>query len=66
MAVLDPIRIVIENFDELNLNPEIDAPCFPGNPDSMDKFKINFDRIVYIERNDFREVIVYLNFNYSF
>lgn len=60
MAVLDPIRIVIDNFDELNLNPEIDAACFPGNPNSMDKYKISVDRIVYIERNDFREVILFI------
>ncbi|OGT07155.1 MAG: glutamine--tRNA ligase [Gammaproteobacteria bacterium GWE2_37_16] len=54
MAVLNPIRIVIENFPE-NTVEELDAPWHPNNPD-MGSRKIPFARIIYIEKEDFMEI----------
>jgi glutaminyl-tRNA synthetase len=51
MAVLDPIKLVIENFPEGEVR-EIDAPLHPENP-SFGTRKVPFSREVYIERADF-------------
>lgn len=56
MAVLEPIRIVIENFQELNLNSFTSSPYFPANLESKETFQIAVDQVIYIEKNDFREV----------
>ena len=55
MAVLEPIRIVIENFKELNLNSTIPIPYFPADLEAKETFQISVDQQIYIERNDFRE-----------
>lgn len=54
MAVLNPIRVVIENFPE-NTVEELDAPWHPNNPD-MGSRKIPFARVIYIEKEDFMEI----------
>jgi len=50
MAILDPIKIVLQNYDGVEL---LDAPNHP-----MDKqrgtHKLPFSKILYIERSDFR------------
>ncbi|KAI1340345.1 glutaminyl-tRNA synthetase-like protein [Xylariaceae sp. FL0016] len=51
MLVLDPIPVVIEDAEEL----ELEAPFSPKVP-SMGSHKINFTPTVYIDRSDFREV----------
>ncbi|MGH9627263.1 MAG: glutamine--tRNA ligase/YqeY domain fusion protein [Bryobacteraceae bacterium] len=53
MAVLDPIRLVIDNYPE-GLTEEMDAVNNPEDP-SMGTRKVPFSRILYIERDDFRE-----------
>jgi len=53
MAVLDPLRVVIENYPE-DLVEEMDAVNNPEDP-SMGTRKVPFSRVVYIERDDFRE-----------
>jgi glutaminyl-tRNA synthetase len=53
MAVLDPIRVVIENYPE-NLVEEMDAVNNPEDA-SMGSRKVPFSRVLYIEREDFRE-----------
>jgi glutaminyl-tRNA synthetase len=53
MAVLDPLRIVIENYPQDQVE-EMDAVNNPEDA-SMGTRKVPFSRELYIERNDFRE-----------
>ncbi|WP_297671734.1 glutamine--tRNA ligase/YqeY domain fusion protein [uncultured Desulfovibrio sp.] len=52
MAVLDPIKVVIENYPEGQVE-EFDMPCHPEDP-SYGSRKVPFSRELYIERDDFR------------
>ena len=53
MAVLRPLRVVIDNYPE-NLVEDFD---FLNNPEDtgMGSRKVPFSRVIYIEREDFRE-----------
>ncbi|KAF7947924.1 hypothetical protein EAE96_008995 [Botrytis aclada] len=51
MLVLDPVRVVIEDAEEL----ELDIPFSPKVP-AMGSHKVKLTKTVYIERSDFREV----------
>ena len=53
MAVLNPLRVVIENYPEDKVE-ELEAVNNPEDPD-MGMRKIPFSRIIYIEQDDFRE-----------
>jgi glutaminyl-tRNA synthetase len=53
MAVLRPVRVVIENYPE-NQVEELDAVNNPEDP-SMGTRKVPFTRTLYIEQDDFRE-----------
>lgn len=53
MAVLDPLRIVITNYPEEQVE-ELDCPFHPAQPD-MGSRKVPFSRAIYIEREDFME-----------
>ena len=53
MAVLRPLRIVIENYPE-DREEELEAVNNPEDP-SMGTRKIPFSRVLYIEQDDFRE-----------
>ena len=53
MAVLDPIRVVIENYPE-GQEEELDAINNPEDS-SMGTRKVPFSRVLYIERDDYRE-----------
>ncbi len=53
MAVLNPLRVVIENYPE-DLVEEMDAVNNPEDV-SMGSRKVPFSRELYIERDDFRE-----------
>lgn len=52
MAVIDPVRLVIENFPEQE--EIITAPNHPNTPE-MGNHELSFSRELYIEREDFRE-----------
>ncbi|WP_341504000.1 glutamine--tRNA ligase [Gallaecimonas sp. GXIMD4217] len=52
MAVLDPVRIVIENYPEDQVE-ELDAPNHPNKPE-MGSRKVPFTRELVIEADDFR------------
>jgi glutaminyl-tRNA synthetase len=54
MAVLRPLKIIIDNYPEGQVD-WFDAPNHPDDP-SMGSRKIPFSKVVYIERDDFREV----------
>ena len=53
MAVLDPIKLVIDNFPAGEVR-EIDAPLHPEHP-AFGTRKVPFSREVFIERGDFLE-----------
>jgi glutaminyl-tRNA synthetase len=53
MAVMDPLKVVIENYPEDQVDVfEVDIN--PEDPESG-KRKVPFSRVLYIERGDFRE-----------
>ena len=53
MGVLRPLRVTIENYPE-DLVEEMEAVNNPEDP-SMGTRKVPFSRVLYIERDDFRE-----------
>ncbi len=53
MAVLDPLKVVIENYPE-GKTEELDAVNNPED-ESMGKRTVPFSREIFIEREDFRE-----------
>jgi len=53
MGVLRPLRLVIDNYPE-DQAEYLDGPHHPDDP-SMGSRKIPFSRVLYIERDDFRE-----------
>lgn len=55
MAVLQPLKVVIENFQQLNCSHEVTIPDFPDNPEKGSK-KVSFTKELYIDRCDFLEV----------
>ncbi|OQX56717.1 MAG: glutamine--tRNA ligase [Candidatus Cloacimonas sp. 4484_209] len=54
MAVLHPLKVIIDNYPE-GVTEELDAINNPEDP-SMGTRKVPFSRVIYIERDDFREV----------
>ncbi len=53
MAVIDPVKVVILNYPE-GQGEELDAINNPEDP-AMGTRKVPFSRVLYIERDDFRE-----------
>ncbi|MEI6262084.1 MAG: glutamine--tRNA ligase/YqeY domain fusion protein [Deltaproteobacteria bacterium] len=53
MAVLNPLRIVIDNYPEDQVE-WLEAPYHPDNP-QMGSRKLPFSRVLYIEADDFME-----------
>ena len=53
MAVLRPIRVVIDNYPE-GQTEDLDAVNNPEDP-GMGTRKVPFSRVLYVERDDFRE-----------
>ena len=53
MAVLNPLRVVIDNYPE-DLMEEMDAVNNPEDP-AMGTRKVPFSKVLFIEREDFRE-----------
>jgi len=54
MAVLKPLRVVIENYPEGQVE-QLEAPYHP-NDASLGSRQVPFSRVLYIEQDDFREV----------
>jgi glutaminyl-tRNA synthetase len=53
MAVLRPLRLVIENYPEGQVE-ELEAENNPEDPSTGSR-KVPFSRVLYVERDDFRE-----------
>lgn len=52
MAVLNPLKVVIENYPE----DQVDEFTFPWHPETdMGSRTVPFSKVLYIEREDFRE-----------
>jgi glutaminyl-tRNA synthetase len=54
MAVLDPLRVVIENYPE-GLVEDFEVPNFPQDKENDETRSVPFSREIYIERDDFME-----------
>lgn len=54
MAVLDPLKVVIENYPEDQVE-KFDVPDHPQDHSSTETHKVPFSREIYIERDDFME-----------
>ena len=57
MAVLDPVKVVIDNYPEGKVE-EFDVPLYTQSPDRTESRKVPFTRELYIERDDFMEIPV--------
>ena len=53
MAVLEPLRVVIENYPEGQVE-QLEAVNNPENPEAG-KRQVPFSRVIYVEREDFME-----------
>lgn len=54
MAVIDPIKVIIDNYPDGQVE-ELEAANHPDDP-SMGTRTVPFSKVLYIERDDFREV----------
>jgi glutaminyl-tRNA synthetase len=54
MAVLRPLKLVIENYPEDRVE-ELEAPLYPRDVPKEGSRKVQFSRTLYIEREDFAE-----------
>ncbi len=54
IGVLDPLKVVIENYPE-GQEEEMPAPFYPDDPPLMGERMLPFTREIYIERDDFME-----------
>jgi glutaminyl-tRNA synthetase len=54
MGVLRPLKVVIENYPEGQVE-QLSGPFFPDEPEKMGYRDIPFSRELYIERSDFME-----------
>ncbi len=54
MAVLNPLKVVIENYPEGQIE-EFNVPLYPQDPERTESRILPFSREIYIEREDFME-----------
>uniref|UniRef100_A0A915EDC4 glutamine--tRNA ligase n=1 Tax=Ditylenchus dipsaci TaxID=166011 RepID=A0A915EDC4_9BILA len=54
MAVLEPLKVHIDNYLSLGLSDSLETPHFPANPECKNTYRIAFGQTIYIEREDFR------------
>jgi glutaminyl-tRNA synthetase len=54
MAVLDPLRVVVENYPEEQVE-YFDVPTYPQDRERTETRQVPFARELYIERDDFME-----------
>lgn len=64
MVVLEPLKIIIENFPSKTLL-KIQVPNFPNKPE-LGSHSVTFGNVIYIERSDFMEVSYFQNFSTDF
>jgi glutaminyl-tRNA synthetase len=54
MAVLDPLRVVIENYPD-DLVEEFEVPNYPQDKENMETRLVPFSKTIYLEKEDFTE-----------
>jgi glutaminyl-tRNA synthetase len=54
MAVIDPVKVIIDNYPD-GQTEELEAANHPDDP-AMGTRAVPFSKVIYIERDDFREV----------
>lgn len=54
MGIIDPLKVVIENYPEDKVE-DMPAPFFPDDPPKMGERNLPFCREIYIDRSDFTE-----------
>lgn len=54
MAVLEPLKVVIENFKDLDLPSVVNVPDFPTDPSRTEEHTVAMDGTIYIEQSDFK------------
>ena len=54
MAVLEPLKVIIDNYPE-DMEETFDVPYFPGDREDSPTREVPFSREIYIERSDFME-----------
>lgn len=60
MVVLEPLKVIIENFGEIFPNEDIhdlEVPDFPADPDNSPKHQIVIEKTIYLEQSDFKNVL---------
>ena len=58
MAVLNPLKLVIENYGEMKLPTSVSVPDFPADLGKDGTHEVAFDEVIYIEKDDYKEVRV--------
>uniref|UniRef100_A0A7E4VRL9 glutamine--tRNA ligase n=1 Tax=Panagrellus redivivus TaxID=6233 RepID=A0A7E4VRL9_PANRE len=56
MAVLEPLKVVITNFADLDLGSTVRVPDYPTDPSREEAHDVALDGTVFIEQTDFRLV----------
>lgn len=56
MVVLEGLKLVIRNYAEANLPSAVSVPNFPGCETNSDSHNVAFDKVIYIESTDYRQV----------
>ncbi|KJH40659.1 tRNA ligase class I, catalytic domain protein [Dictyocaulus viviparus] len=59
MAVLQGLKVIIQNFDEMDLTPFVMVPDFPSDPMCTKNHKVAFDRVICIERSDYKQLALF-------
>jgi glutaminyl-tRNA synthetase len=54
MAILEPLKVVIENYPE-NQVEEFEVPNYPQDKENTETRVVPFSRTIYLEREDFME-----------
>lgn len=57
MAILEPLKVIISNFDELfpsHATQVLEVPDFPICPDESPKHNVTLEQTIYLEQSDFR------------
>uniref|UniRef100_A0A0N5C354 Probable glutamine--tRNA ligase n=1 Tax=Strongyloides papillosus TaxID=174720 RepID=A0A0N5C354_STREA len=54
MAVLEPLKITIENFSELDLGDSVTVQDFPGDNSRKESHNVAVSNVIYIENTDFK------------
>uniref|UniRef100_A0A1I7UIQ5 Probable glutamine--tRNA ligase n=1 Tax=Caenorhabditis tropicalis TaxID=1561998 RepID=A0A1I7UIQ5_9PELO len=54
LAVLDGLKLTIENFSDLSLPSTADVPDFPSDPADPRKHSVSIDKEIFIEKTDYK------------